>query len=151
MIAASIALLIGFFLMKDGSPAYGDFAKHGTLEIVVRSENSDEIMDAEKAFNSQNYLEALQALKVLSDAHAKDVELQLFKGICHCELNNFTDADRIFKEIGSGDSAFSTKATWYEALSYLKQEKFDACKATLQKIPESAEEFQQAQKLLKTL
>ena len=151
MVAASIALLIGFFLMKDGNPVYGDFANHGTLEIVVRGENSEDIIDAEKAFNSQNYLDALQALKILSDAQPKDIELQLYKGICHLELNNFTDADRIFEEISTGESAFSTKATWYKALSFLKQEKIAECKVELQKIPATAEEFKQAEKLLKKL
>lgn len=151
MVAASIAVIVGLFLFNDGTPTYGDFANHGSLEIVVRGENTDEITEAEDAFNSHNYLEALQVLKVLSDAQPKDIELQLYKGICHLELNNFTDADRIFEEISIGDSAFSTKATWYKALSYLKQEKLDECKAELQKIPATAEEFKQAKSLLKKL
>lgn len=151
MIAASIALLIGFFMFKDGNPVYSDFANHGNLEIVVRSENSEEILNAENAFNSQKYFEALQELKILSDLNPDDVELQLYKAICHLELNSYTDADRIFDEISKGESSLATKATWYKALSFLKQEKLKECKEALQIIPESAEEYPQAKKLLKKL
>ena len=138
-------------MFKDGTPVYSDFANHGNLEIVVRSENSEEIVLAENAFNSQNYFEALQELKILSDLHPEDVELQLYKAICHLELNNFSDADRIFEEISKGESSLATKANWYKALSFLKQEKIEECKAVLQTIPESAEEYKQANKLLKKL
>ena len=66
-------------------------------------------------------------------------------------MDKFTQAETIFETISIGNSAFSTKATWYKALSYLKQEQFEACKNTLKTIPESAEEFELAEKLLRKL
>lgn len=151
LVAASIALLIGFFVFNNGNPVYGDFANHNSLEIVVRGKNNEAVVAAEKAFNSKKYDEALQQLTLLSTNYPEDVELDLYKGICNLELNNYNVAEQIFTKISEGDSSFTSKATWYKALSYLKQEKFDACKNVLQTIPESAEEFEQAQKLIKKL
>ena len=146
MVAASIALLVGFFLFNNGNPVYSDFSNHNALELVVRSENNEAIVKAEKAFNSKNYKKALQYLTVLSNS--SDIEVELYKGICYLELNIYVEADIIFDTISSGNSAFANTATWYKALSMLKQEQFEACKYVLQTIPESAEEYKQAKKLL---
>ena len=152
MVAASIALLIGFFIFKDGgTPTYNDFSNHQTLELVVRSDQNEAFSKAEKAFNSKNYEEALTQLTILSSTHPNDIEIELYKAICLLELNNFTTADTIFDNISKGDSSFTTTALWYKALSLLKQEKLDECKQILESIPESAEEYEQAQQLLNKL
>ncbi|PCH51061.1 MAG: hypothetical protein COC22_05510 [Flavobacteriaceae bacterium] len=151
MVAASIALLIGFFVFNNGEPAYSDFSNHNALELVVRGDNNKVEIKAQKAFNSENYKEALQQLTVLSETNPNDIEIKLYKGICFLELNNYVEADVIFDAISSGKSAFVNTATWYKALSMLKQEQFEACKYVLKTIPESADEYKQAQKLLKKL
>jgi tetratricopeptide (TPR) repeat protein len=151
MVAASIALLIGFFLFNNGMPAYSDFANHNNLELVVRSENNEAIKKAETAFNSKNYNEALQQLNTLSQIYLNDTEIALYKGICYLEMNNYFEAQAIFDNISNGNSALKTKATWYKALSLLKQQKYIECKKVLKTIPKSAEEYQQAKKLMKKL
>lgn len=149
MVAASIALLVGLFLFNNGTPVYSDFANHNSLELVVRSENNETILKAEKAFNSKNYKEALDYLTLLPNQN--DTEIKLYKGISYLELNNYVEADIIFDAISSGNSAFKNTAMWYKALSMLKQEQFEACKYVLQTIPESADEYKQAKKLLRKL
>tara|TARA_R110001583_G_scaffold52804_1_gene163532 strand:- start:960 stop:1706 length:747 start_codon:yes stop_codon:yes gene_type:complete len=151
MVAASIALLIGFFLFKNGNPVYSDFSKHANLDLVVRGDTNEAITKAETAFNSKNYNEALKQLTILSEEFPNDVEIQLYKGISLLELNNYAEAEAIFNNISKGNSALVTKATWYKALSLLKQEQFEACKEVLKTIPESADEFEQAKKLLRKL
>ena len=151
MVAASIALLIGFFLFNNGAPVYSDFSNHNSLELVVRSENSEAVIKAQEAFNSKNYEVALEQLIVLSATNKNDAEIELYKGICFLELNNYVEADVIFDAVSNGKSAFANTATWYKALSMLKQEQFEACKYVLQTIPESAEEYKQAKKLLRKL
>ena len=151
MVAASIALLIGFFIFKNENPTYSDFANHSNLEFTVRGDNNKTIKTAETAFNTQNYTTAFAQLTVLEKEFPNDIEIQLYKAICLLELDKFSQADVIFEKISTGDSAFSTKATWYKALSLLKQEKFEACKNTLKTIPESAEEYKMAKKLLNKL
>jgi len=151
MVAASIALLIGFFIFKNGNPVYSDFANHTNLEFTVRGDNNQTITNAETAFNAKNYKTAFAQLTVLEAQFPNDIEIQLYKGICLLEMDKFSQAETIFETISRGNSAFLTKATWYKALSYLKQEQFEACKNTLKTIPESAEEYTQAKKLLRKL
>lgn len=152
MVAASIALLIGFFIFKDGgTPAYSDYSNHQTLELVVRSDQNEAFSEAEKAFNSKNYEEALAQLTIISNKNPNDAEIELYKGICELELNKFTAAETTFEAISQGKSSFATTAIWYKALSLLKQEKLDECKQVLETIPESAEEYEQAQQLLDKL
>ncbi|SDX99252.1 hypothetical protein SAMN05444411_11371 [Lutibacter oricola] len=151
MVAASIALLVGFFLFNNGNPVYSDFAKHNNLELVVRSENNSAISKAEEAFNTKNYKTAFAQLTVLESEFPNDIEIQLHKGICLLELDKYSQAETIFTNISNGTSAFKNKATWYKALTYLKQEQFENCSNTLQTIPKSADEYELAQKLLKKL
>ncbi len=151
MVAASIALLIGFFLFNNGSPVYEDFAQHNSLELVVRGDNNEAISKAEHAFNSKNYEEALKQLTVLAGNYPNDSEISLYLGISQLELNNYDEAETIFNNIGEGNSAFATKAVWYKALTFLKQRKLHECKEVLKTIPESAEEYPQAKRLLKKL
>jgi len=151
MVAASIALLIGFFIFKNGNPVYSDFANHSNLELVVRGDSNETLLKAQEAFNAKNYKTAFAQLTVLEKEFPNDIEIQLYKAICLLELDKFPQADSIFNSIGEGNSALSTKATWYKALSLLKQEQFKACENTLKTIPESAEEYEQAKKLLKKL
>lgn len=151
MVAASIALLIGFFLFNNGSPVYGDFAQHNSLELVVRGDNNEAISKAEVAFNSKNYEEALKQLTILSGNYPNDPEIKLYQGICQLELNNYAEAETIFNYISEGNSALATKAIWYKALTFLKQKKLNECKEVLKTIPESAEEYPRAKRLLKKL
>ncbi len=151
MVAASIALLIGFFIFKDGNPVYNDFSNHTPLELVVRGENNTATTKAEEAFNSKNYKEAFKQLSILANKNPNDTEIQLYKGISLLELNEYAKAEAIFNKISSGNSSFSNTAKWYKALSFLKQGKLEKCKKALKTIPESAEEYKQAKKLLRKL
>lgn len=151
MVAASIALLIGFFLFNNGDPVYSDFAKHSNLELVVRSENNATISKAEKAFNSKNYTTAFAQLTILEEQFPNDTEIKLYKGICLLELDKFSQAQTMFNLISNGNSVFKTKAIWYKALVYLKQDKLIECKTILETIPEDAQEYEQAKKLIRKL
>jgi hypothetical protein len=151
MVAASIALLIGFFVFNPSKPSYSDFANYPTLQLVERSENSTALQKAEEAFNNKNYKTAFAQFTILEEQFPKDIELQLYKGVCLVELEKYSQAETIFTTIISGNSAFKNTAKWYQALSLLKQEQFEASKAMLQTITEDAEEFEQAQKLLRKL
>jgi len=151
LVAASIAVLIGLFVFNNGDPAYSDFANHTNLEFTVRGENDEMRSKAEEAFNTKNYTEALKLITKIGNQDLKDTEIQLYRGICYLELNSYDAAEGLFNKISNGDSAFKYKATWYKALTYLKQEQFEKCKNTLKTIPESTEEYELAQKLLKKL
>jgi len=151
LVAASIALLIGFFLFNNGEPVYSDYSNHNSLELIVRGDNTEEFVKAQTAFNSQNYEEALALLTIASKNNPENIEILLYKGICDLELNNYNSSAKIFNKISTGNSAFSNTAKWYSALSLLKQDKIEECKQVLKTIPTSADEYSKAKKLLKKL
>jgi len=64
-------------------------------------------------------------------------------------MNHLADAN--LNSLISGTSAYKNKALWYLALSKFKQENRDACILLLKQIPESADDYKQAQKLLNKL
>ena len=81
----------------------------------------------------------------------KNPELHYFYAIALIETNDYAKAETLLKEIKSGTSVYKEKATWYLALSNLKQKKLEECKIYLKQIPTDAEDYDNAQKLLKRL
>ena len=68
-------------------------------------------------------------------------EFALLTGIPQTHLN----------EIIKGNSAYKNTATWYLALSKLKQEDYDSCKSILLQIPNDYEDYDQVKILLDEL
>ncbi|HIC32524.1 MAG TPA: tetratricopeptide repeat protein [Flavobacteriaceae bacterium] len=152
-IAASVALLLGFFVFNQfsGDPSYSDFANYDQISLTVRGENDALLKDAETAFNTKNYEDAELLFNQILEEDSSNIEIQLYKSISLVETNQFSEADELLNGISEGNSIYKNKAMWYLALSKLKQEDFEACKTVLKNIPEDTEDYKQAQKLLNKL
>jgi len=151
-VAASVALLIGFFVYNQfTNPSYNDFMTYDTVSLTVRGNQDDIKTKVEEAFNTRNFSEAETYFTQLLEIDDSNQELVLYKGVTLLEQDKFDEADALFGKLSQGDSAFKNKATWYLALSKLKQKEFDECMVVLKSIPEDAEDYKQAQKLIKKL
>lgn len=151
-IAASLVLFIGVFSYNLFSiPSYGDFASYDTINLTVRGSQNDLITNAEKAFNTKNFTDAETYFSQLLSTDINNQELQLYKAISEIELNKFDKAEILLTKISQGNSAFKNKAIWYLALSKLKQKEYKECIEILKSIPEEAEDYTMAQKLLKKI
>ncbi|WP_340201537.1 hypothetical protein [Ascidiimonas sp. W6] len=151
-VAASIILMMGIFLFdQNTSPSYEDFITYDTLSLTVRGGETNATQKAEEAFNTKNFKVAEGYLNTLLEADADNQELLLYKGITLLEQDKLEEATALFEKIQHGNSVFKNKASWYLALTHLKAEKFAECKASLESIPEDAESYAQAQKLLEAL
>ena len=151
-VAASVVVLLGFFVFNNFSdPTYNDFAKYNTISLTVRGAQDSAIKTAENAFNSQDFEKAEDAFRALLLRDKNNTELQFYRAITNIELDKFEVAERLLKDLSQGNSVYKHKATWYLALSKLKQEDNEACISILKTITESAEDYKQAQKLLKKL
>jgi len=150
--AACVVALLGLFVFNNFSdPAYSDFSNYDTISLTVRGEQETAIKTAESAFNSANYAEADKAFKRLLELENNNAEFQFYRAISNIELDKFEIADAILKKLSQENSAYKNKATWYLALSKLKQKENEACISILKTILEDAEDYKQAQKLLKKL
>jgi tetratricopeptide (TPR) repeat protein len=150
--AASVALLAVFWFYTGTStlPEYSQYASHETLALTERGSDSLQ-HHAEEAFNSKNYAQALTYFDKLLKTEPANTELQLFKGIALLELDRFQEAGSIFSTIKNSDTVYRDKATWYLALTALKQKDYDRCKALLEQIPAGSEDHDRAREILKGL
>ena len=150
--AASVALLIGIVLFNNlATPSYSDYATHGNISLTVRGEQETLLQTAENAFNARDFVKAEEAFNSLMLIDGDNVEIQFYNAIANLELNDFETAEILLNNIKNGESAYKNKAIWYLALSKLKQNEHDACLEILKTIPEDAEDYGKAQKLIKKL
>jgi predicted Zn-dependent protease len=148
-VAATIVVVIGMWMMMQNDPSYSDFNQHETAIFVERSDSNENLRLAQEAFNRKDYPKAVEAFDKIQDV--RKPELQFFYAISLIETNNYAKAELFLDQLRSGNSVYKDRATWYLALSYLKQDKREDCKLMLNEIPSGAEDYDKAQQLLKEL
>ena len=148
-VAATIVVLIGTWMMMQNDPSYSDFNQHETAVFIERSDSNENLQKAQEAFNKKDYKQAVAAFDKIKDF--RKPELQYFYAIALIETNNYTKAELFLDQLRGGNSVYKDKATWYLALSYLKQDKKEECKSILKKVPADAEDYDKAQELLNDL
>ena len=151
-IAASVVILLGFFVFNLlGKPNYNDYNSFDPISLTVRSAEDASFSNAEQSFNTQNYEAAIAAFNTILEEDFSNLEIQLYKSMALVETNQFEEADTLLNKLSKGSSAYKNKAKWILALSYLKQEKIELCKETLQSVPKDADDYKRAQELFNKL
>ncbi len=148
-VAASVAVLIGLFFLNQ-NPNFEDFNQPENASFTERGDVNINLKQAEVAFNSKNYKEAIPLFESILKEN-KTPEIQYFYGISLLETDRVQDAETVFNELKSGNSIYKNKAIWNLALSKLKQKDYDSCKAILKTIPDDFEDYDQVQELLNEL
>lgn len=149
-IAASIAILVGLFVFQNINPSFDDYNNPEMATFTERGEMNENLKLAQDAFNTKNYKTAIPFFEAILK-ESKSPEIQYFYAVSLLEENQFQKAETNLSELKSGTSIYKNKATWYLALSKLKQKDYDSCKAILQTIPEDYEDYDQVQELLNEL
>ena len=150
--AASLLLLVGITMFSNFSnPAYEDFANYDSVSLTVRGDEDALLKTAENAFNTKDFIKADEAFKSLLVIDKDNAELKFYRAVANVELSKFEIADNLLIGLSKGQSAYKNKAIWYLALSNLKQDEFDDCLEILKTIPEDAEDYKKAQKLINKL
>lgn len=152
LVAACVVFLFGtifWFQMQEAS--YGDYSFKGRIDLVERSGGEEAFAKAEKAFNDRSYIEAVLSFDTILKTDPDNAQVLYYKGIALVELDRDQEGQNVFEKLSQGNSVFKYKAQWYKGLSLLKQDKTQECKAILKLLPETAEDYDRAQKLLKKL
>ncbi len=150
-VAASVAIVLGVYTFTKSGPVYNDYVTIPELSITERGGESPLLKQAEVSFNSENYGDAEKYLSELLKNDDANSEYLFYLGIALMEQNKHEKASEVFEQLIQGSSIFMYKATWFEALNQLKQKNMDRCTELLRAIPQEAENYKQAQKLLKKL
>lgn len=150
--AASILLIaiVWFYTGKSTLPEYEKYAFHGSLALAERGNDSLNLLQqqAEVAFNTKQYPQAIQYFSQLLEADPANTELQLFKAIALLETGRVDEAEAIFDVISKSDTAYKHKGTWYLALSALKRKDYQRCRELLKQIPAESEDYAKAKEIL---
>jgi len=160
--AASIVILVGFgswFLFFNSNNLNTDalYATHfvpyeNVVNPIQRGVEVENIKaKAFVAYENGEYEKALQLFEQ-SDTHSKNHYITFYEGIILMQLNKHKKAIILLNEYITNNGKLADRATWYLALSYLKQGDVKACKATLKKlIALNSFKINNAKNLLNTL
>lgn len=150
-VAASIAVLFGlFFFNYNQNPSFNDYNHPEQASFAERGSEDGPLKNAEKEFNAKRYSLAIPHFEAVL-AKGKTPEIQYYYGISLLEQSEYLKAEAVFNELKAGNSAYKDKATWYLALSKLKQRDYKSCKEILQTISEDYEDYDEVQLLLDDL
>jgi tetratricopeptide (TPR) repeat protein len=152
-VAASVALAVAaiWFVARPGPTSYRRYAQHTPLSLTVRGDNERSAADAERYFAAGEYADALAALNRFLEENPDDISAQLYTGICLIEIGRPAEARSVLAPVAAGASALRGEATWYIALSFLKEKNTEACKAELLKIAPADDRYGRAQELLQAI
>lgn len=149
-IAASVAVLMGLFFFQNINPSFDDYNNPEMATFVERGDVNENLKLAQDAFNAKVFKTAIPHFEAILK-EKKSPEIQYFYAVSLLETNQFQKAETNLSELQSGTSIYATKATWYLALSKLKQKEYDSCKKILLTIPDDFEDYDQVQELLNEL
>ena len=150
--AASVLLFISIVLFNNlTNPVYSDYSNYASISFTVRGEQNALLKTAENAFNTKDFAKAEEAFKSLILLDKDNAEIKLYSAIANIELNNYETAEKLLTTLQKGQSVYKNKATWFLALSKLKQKEHYDCLEILKTIPKDADEYKEAQKLIKKL
>lgn len=149
-VAASVTILVGLFVFQNINPSFDDYNNPEMASFVERGDVDENLKLAQDSFNAKNYKTAIPHFESILKVK-KSPEIQYFYAISLLEENQFSKAEINFSDLRYGNSIYKNKATWYLALSKLKQKDYRSCKDILLTIPDDFEDYDQVQELLNEL
>jgi uncharacterized protein YozE (UPF0346 family) len=151
-IAASFVFMFGiFFFDSGGGLQHSDYMFSENITLTERGDDSPIIKLAETNFNDKAYAEAIVNFDAILETQPNNTGVLFYKAIALDALEDYTASDELFSQLAGGVSVLRYKATYYWAVSQWKQDNVERAKTILNEIPRNAEEYTQAQKLLKKL
>jgi len=123
----------------------------GLPEAQRGADNDSLRVAAARLYNREKYAEALPLLGAVIAEQPGAVEFRLATGVSYLQTGKYDSAMVLFDIIAAGTTVFKEKAVWYKALILLKQNKLDDCYIVLASLPPDADNYKEAQKLMKDI
>ncbi len=150
-VAACFALIIGLTIFNNsGVPTYQDFNQHPAAQMTERGDIIKNIKLAQDAFNKKDYKTAIINFEIVLKSYPQP-EVKYFYAISLLEENRFLESEKVLYELIQKNTIYKNTATWYLALSKLKQGKPENCKDILLTIPSDYEDYDRVLELLKEI
>lgn len=127
---------------------------HSDAKMLVTERGAEKATDLDRAatfFNDKKYKEAQDLLAKLTLQQPGNAMVSYYYGLTLIETNTLSEGRSTLTQVYNGESAFKYDAAYAMAMSYLKEDKKDECKAWLKKIPIGTTHYQKAATLLDKL
>ena len=149
--AASVIILFGlFFFDYNQNPSFHDYNHPGQAHFTERSTTNVQLLQAEKAFNTRKFKEAVPFFEAALKEN-KTPEVQYYYGVSLLEISQYEKAEAVFNELKTTSPVYKDKSLWNLALMKLKQKDYKGCKQILQTISQDYEDYDEVQELLDAL
>ncbi|WP_276483148.1 tetratricopeptide repeat protein [Paraflavitalea pollutisoli] len=152
-VAVAAVLIVGVWLWNPSSDKlYEKYAIAQMDSQTERGSHADSVLAAATiAFNSKDYVVAAVDLAEVVQQQPNNTYAAFYLGVALLHTDQLTQARVIFEKLIRGGSAFKYDATFYQALSFLKENDKETAKDWLEKIPADAPQYAKAQELMKKL
>jgi hypothetical protein len=156
MTAIAAVFIIGLMLTvwqpwkkEDLYNQYAAIQMPGTIE---RGTAADSLLKlAVENFNNKKFAEAIPSFEAVLKDSGQNAFVQYYYAIALLQNDQVEKSRTQLTELYNGSSLFKYDASFYMALSYLKEKNKPACKDWLNKIPADAGPYGKAQELLKKM
>lgn len=149
--AASIIILFGlFFFDYNQNPTFNDYNHPGQAHFAERSTTDMHLLQAEKAFNSRKFKDAILFFEMALKEN-NTPELQYYYGVSLLQVSHYQKAEAVFNELKATNPVYKDKSLWNLALIKLKQKDYKGCRQILQTISQDYEDYDEVQELLDAL
>lgn len=151
-VAAAVLLFFMIQFLRPTGSLYEQYQEEYQLALAEKGVSELNLPKLEKEFEAGNYAYAKEQLELYLTQNPTDTRAQIAHAISLMELNETTKAQQILSNIynDSNKILFKNAATWYLAMSYLKEENFTEAKTYLAQI-QAGEYSEKAKELLQKL
>lgn len=152
-VAVAAVLITGLLVWNPFAPdLYATYSATQMAAQVERGSRVDSVLqNAAIAFNNKAFTEAAVLLAEVVQTQPDNSYALFYFGVAFMQSNQVPRARAVFEKLVKGESAFKYEATFYEALSYLKEGDKDTIKDWLERIPADAPNYRKAQELMRKL
>lgn len=153
-ITAAAAVLVALFLWQPWKQEdlYTKYAGIEMVSPVERGNHADSLLvQATAAFNAKEFSSAAVYLFEVVEAQPDNSFAKFYYGVSLLQSGKTALARTTLTALSKGNSAFKQEATFYVALSYLKDNDKENCKKWLQQIPADSGNYDKAKELMQDL
>lgn len=164
-VSGLVAVLCISFFIKDvtlnnsADQLYTEYSNWNTLpSLTVQNDETNVLAEGERLFFEKDYTKAITlfsniAEETKQEKTANSTYVLSYLGASYLESGDYTKAMATYNKLEQSNTLDSSKAYWYKALVYLKQDDKVNAKAMLEKTLESEQNynFKKANELLKKL
>lgn len=151
-VAAVIVIAIIIWKPWQKEDLYGKYAQLDMINPAERGDNTDSLLQQSAiAFNKEDFITAEKNLEQVRQVKPDDSFTNFYYGVSLLQNGKTAQARVVLSAVANGESVFKYQATFYQALTYLKEGNKETCREWLQKIPADAAFYAKAQELLNKL